>query len=283
MSKLSPSLKALINAPFSRPGPLPAPAHAKELFQSIAQDASKKNLSPRSWLAISTATTFSLNAPDALPILHGVASAQQPKSDVRAAEFMREVGLKCISFNGIPRSINCLNAFHASLPKSLTAQLATTPSRQSTPENVTDGLARGRRLWDSVYQPFEDKLYEKLGLAHPDLPVFILNHNYAGLLSDPPQSERGALASVGRVHTSLVAISCLRAQTGVGPQVLSHVFGLRKTLDDGSFKADPEGESEDAVRWLATDEGGEWILKTIDSIVEAMGGSNFAAAREAKL
>uniref|UniRef100_A0A0B7K0W7 Uncharacterized protein n=1 Tax=Bionectria ochroleuca TaxID=29856 RepID=A0A0B7K0W7_BIOOC len=179
MSKLSPSLKALINAPFSRPGPLPAPAHAKELFQSIAQDASKKNLSPRSWLAISTATTFSLNAPDALPILHGVASAQQPKSDVRAAEFMREVGLK--------------------------------------------------------------------------------------------------------VHTSLVAISCLRAQTGVGPQVLSHVFGLRKTLDDGSFKADPEGESEDAVRWLATDEGGEWILKTIDSIVEAMGGSNFAAAREAKL
>lgn len=53
MSKLSPSLKALINTPFSRPGPLPAPSHAKELFQSIAQDASKKNLSPRSWLAIS--------------------------------------------------------------------------------------------------------------------------------------------------------------------------------------------------------------------------------------
>lgn len=143
-------------------------------------------------------------------------------------------------------------------------------------------MQRGRGLWDSVYRPFEDKLFDKLGQAHPDLPVFILNGNYAGLLSDPQARE--GLASVGRVHTSLVAVSCLRAQTGVGPQVLSHVFGLRKALEDGTWKSDPAGEGEEGVKWLASDDGGQWILKTVDSIVETMGGSSFApAGRESKL
>jgi hypothetical protein len=231
-----------------------------------------------------TATTFTLNSPDSLPILHGVASDAHGGDSVKAAEFMREVGLKCISFNGIPRSINCLNAFHASLPQDVVSKLETSPSRLPTTKNLEDRLARGRALWDSVYRPFENKLYEKLGQSHPDLPAFILSDNYAGLLSDPPASERGRLASVGRVHTSLVAISCLRAQTGVGPQVLSHVFGLRKALEDGSFRADQDAESEDAVKWLASDEGSEWILNTVDKIVKAVGGSSFAPiGRESKL
>jgi hypothetical protein len=195
---------------------------------------------------------------------------------------MREVGLKCISFNGIPRSINCLNAFHASLPESVTSRLSTTSTRQFTSSNIEAAVRRGRGLWDSVYRPFEDKLFDKLAQSHPDLPVFILNGNYAGLLSDP--EERAGLASVGRIHTSLVAISCLRSQTGVGPQVLSHVFGLRKALDDGSWKSDRDGESEESVKWLASDEGSQWILNTIDSIVKAVGGPSFAAAgRESKL
>ncbi|KAH7320615.1 hypothetical protein B0I35DRAFT_477188 [Stachybotrys elegans] len=282
MSKLSASLKALLNAPFARSGPLPAPTQAKELFGRIARDAAGRNVGVRSWLAISTATTFSLNSPDSLPLLHQVASSPDALGDgVAAAEFMREVGLKCISFNGIPRTINCLNAFHASLPADITSKLATAPTREPTPENVQDILARGRGLWDSVYRPFENKLYDKLALAHPDLPMFILSYNYAGLLSDPPQ--RGQLASVGRIYTSLVAISCLRAQTGVGPQVLSHVFGLRKGVEDGSWRADKDGESEETLRWLASDEGGEWILTTVDSIVQTMGGSNFAPGRESKL
>ncbi|KAL6407782.1 hypothetical protein AUP68_08807 [Ilyonectria robusta] len=284
MSKLSSSLKALVNAPFSRPGPLPAPGQVQDLFQSIARDASKRNLGVNSWLAISTATTFTLNSPDSLPVLHRVASAEQNGAGVKTAEYMREVGLKCISFNGIPRSINCLNAFYASLPKDITSQLCTAPSRTPTTQTLDAGLARGRGLWDSVYRPFEDKLYEKLALSHPDLPAYILSHHYAGLLSDPPAEERADLASVGRIHTSLVAISCLRAQTGVGPQVLSHVFGLRKAIEDESFRADRDGESEENVKWLASDQGSEWILNTIDRIIEVMGGSTFApAGREAKL
>lgn len=82
----------------------------------------------------------------------------------------------------------------------------------------------------------------------------------------------------------MVAVSCLRAQTGVGPQVLSHVFGLRKAFDDGTYKLDDIDTDEEAVKWLATDEGGEWILNTVDRIVEAIGGGSFApGGRESKL
>ncbi|KAL7930640.1 hypothetical protein V8C35DRAFT_324305 [Trichoderma chlorosporum] len=287
MSKLSPGLKALINAPFARPGPckvVKGAAVVGDLFRGIAKEARGRGVGARAWLAISAAATFTLNSPDALSILHGVAAAERggsPTAQVRTAEFIREVGLKCISFNGIPRTINCLNAFHASLPRDVSSALMKEPSRTLKADNVEAVKARGRGLWDSIYAPFEDKLVDKLGTSHPDLPVVILNCHYGPLLSDP-DGRRG----VGRVMTSLVAVASLRAQTGVGPQVLSHVFGLRKAIDDGSFRDDlvvkdggeeEERESEEGVRWLAGDEGGEWMLKTVDRIVEGLGGSNFAA------
>ncbi|TQN71169.1 Dol-P-Man:Man(5)GlcNAc(2)-PP-Dol alpha-1,3-mannosyltransferase, partial [Colletotrichum shisoi] len=284
MSKLSPSLKSLINAPFARPGQTAAPSHIGQVYQSIARDAASKKVGAKPWLAISAAATFTLNSPESLESLYSVASSSPSgRPDKReTAEFIREIGLKCISFNGIPRTINCLNAFYAALPSDVTARLETKPTRAPTAQNIAHVTARGQALWDSIYAPFEVKLYEKLAQSHPDLPVHILNSHYAGLLSDP--KERGGLASVGRVLTSIVAISCLRAQTGVGPQVLSHVFGLRKGLEDGTFKADSQEDIEGA-QWLASDEGSEWILKTVDTITEAIGGasrSNFAPARESK-
>ncbi|KAG8676285.1 hypothetical protein FPOAC2_02379 [Fusarium poae] len=283
MSKLSAPLKALINAPFARPGPRPAPAQVQELFEAIANDAAIRNLGPKSWLTVSAAATFTLNSPDSLPVLHRVASSKDPNSAVQNAEFIREVGLKCISFNGIPRTINSLNAFYASLPESVRSKLSTKPSRQPTSKNIDQTLARGRGLWDSIYRPYEDKLFEKLALSHPDLPVYILSSHYSALLSDPAASDRGTLASLGRIHTSMIAISCLRAQTGVGPQVLSHVFGLRKGLEDGTYKNDQNGETDETVQYLASDEGGHWILNTVDKIVQAIGGSSFAPGIESKL
>ncbi|EFQ34341.1 uncharacterized protein GLRG_09485 [Colletotrichum graminicola M1.001] len=283
MSRLSPSLKALINAPFARPGQTPAPSHMREVYQTVARDAASKNVGTKPWLAISAAATFTMNSPESLECLYNVASSSGRPDKRETAEFVREIGLKCISFNGIPRTINCLNAFYASLPKDVTAQLETKPTRTPNAQNIGDITARGQALWDSIYAPFEVKLYEKLAQSHPDLPVHILNSHYAGLLSDP--KERGGLASVGRLLTSVVAISCLRAQSGVGPQVLSHVFGLRKGLEDGTFKADNQDDIQGA-NWLASDEGSEWILNSVDTITEAIGGaarSNFAPARESKL
>lgn len=232
--------------------------------------------------SIQAATTFTLNSPDSLLALHTVASSSSPTTyrplaPAPAAELIREVGLKCISFNGIPRSINSLGAFRALLPPDVQSQLETRPSRKLTPANVEARQKTGLELWTSVYDPFETKLLDRLGESHPDLPVHILHGHYSQLLSNPEGVDRGKLAEVGRVLTSLVAIAALRAQTGVGPQVLSHVFGLRKAVQQGYHEKEAEGEGErEGMEWLAGEEGAEWLLNSVDAIVEKI-GSNFAA------
>lgn len=236
-------------------------------------------------MILQAAATFTLNSPDSLHALYQVATssapAQQSHQAVPAAEHIREVGLKCISFNGIPRTINCLGAFRAGLDPEVQGQLSTHASREMDADNVGDVKARGAALWDSIYTPFEGKLVSKLAESHPDLPVHILGSHYGPLLSDPPAENRHGLASVGRGLTSIVAVACLRAQTGVGPQVLSHVFGLRKAVEQGAHTTEAE-EDVEGVERLATDEGCEWILKSVDSISEAIGG-NFAQDGRSKL
>lgn len=112
--------------------------------------------------------------------------------------------------------------------------------------------------------------------------MFIVNHEYGALFADPEDLGHKSGAKVGRVLTSIVAVACLRAQTGVGPQVTSHVFGLRKAFEDGTWEGKGEfsGEFEgEAGKWLASDEGNVWLLESIDAIVETLGegkGSSFA-------
>lgn len=179
----------------------------------------------------------------------------------------------------VPRTINCLGAFRAGLPENIVKQLSTKASRTPSSTNIEDSKRRGRDLWDSIYRPFENKLVARLAASHPDLPIHIINSEYGLLFADPPrQSPPGQC--VGRIATSIVAVACLRAQTGVGPQVTSHLFGLRKALDDGSWQND--NQNEEGAKWLASDEGGIWILESVDSIVEAIGdgkGSTYAPLR----
>ncbi|KKY19947.1 putative conserved mitochondrial protein [Phaeomoniella chlamydospora] len=284
MSKLSQPLKELISAAHAKPGPVPAPKNIRSIFDSISKDAASKKVGLPAWLTLSTATTMTMNSPESLLQLHDLVSSSGDKArSIYAAELMREVGLKCISFNGIPRTINMLGAFHSGLPSSISSSLSTTPTRNITPSNLTTSQARGRSLWNSVYIPFQDKLLSKLGESHPDLPVHILESHYAGLLSDPvPVTQRPSGAKVGRILTSLTALACLRSQTGVGPQVTSHVFGLRKAFGDGSFEAEGEEQVEGA-KWLATDEGSIWALQLVDSIVSGIGegrGTSFAPGIE---
>lgn len=237
--------------------------------------------------AVQAAATMTLNSPDSLVVLHQIATNPQstpsPEQPEPVAELIREVGLKCIGFNGIPRTINTLGAFRAGLPFSVVSQLSTKPTRTPTPDILGQMSERGLRLWRSVYAGVDVKLLDKLAESHPDLPVHILNSHYGPLFTDPPNHEADGLARVGRALTSLVAIACLRAQTGVGPQVVSHVFGLRKAIADGSWKAGEDPETLRGVEWLATDEGSEWILKSIDRIVEALGGANFAPGKDSRL
>jgi hypothetical protein len=101
-----------------------------------------------------------------------------------------------------------------------------------------------------------------------------VNHEYGGLFADPEALGHESGAKVGRVLTSIAAVACLRAQTGVGPQVTSHVFGLRKAFEDGSWKAKGELSKEfegEGAKWLASDEGNVWLLESVDAIVETLG------------
>jgi len=102
MSKLSPAVKALINAAHARPGPVPAPPHIQAVYRKIEREATARKVGRPSWLALSTAVTMTMNSPDSMRVLYGVASDSKPTAEaVAIAEFMREVGLKCIGFNGV--------------------------------------------------------------------------------------------------------------------------------------------------------------------------------------
>lgn len=172
-----------------------------------------------------------------------------------------------------------LNAFRADLPSSVATSLNKTATRYPDASNIESINKRGRGLWDAIYRPLEQKLELKLGDAHPDLPVFIINNEYGGLFTDPARSTG---ATVGRISTSLIAITCLRAQQGVGPQVLSHVFGLRKAWEDGTWKDEPEAGEEEGIRWLVSDEGCTWVLEKVDELVAALSGgqgSTFAPVK----
>ena len=108
---------------------------------------------------------------------------------------------------------------------------------------------------------------------------------------DGGTGDAGVGAGVGFMGTSVVAVACLRAQTGVGPQVVSHVFGLRKAFDatagPGGAEAVRAAETEvEGAHWLASDEGSVWLLELVDRIVEALGagqGTTFAPGQRAKL
>ncbi len=52
-TKLAPALKALINAPFAKPGPCPAPSKIRDVYARIAQDAATHKLGQRPWIVIS--------------------------------------------------------------------------------------------------------------------------------------------------------------------------------------------------------------------------------------
>lgn len=132
-------------------------------------------------------------------------------------------------------------------------------------ESANPTFARGRQLWDAIYQPHHDKLLQKLSSYHPDLPIHILESHYSLLLSDP--SPTGPL---GRTLTSVLAAACLQAYTGVGSQVTSHVFGLKKAGKEveSSEELESQGLSQVEKDWLCGDEGAEWVLRAVEQLRE---------------
>jgi hypothetical protein len=185
-----------------------------------------------------------------------------------AAELIREVSLKCIPFNGLPRTINALGQFRAELPADIAKSLSTEqnlqwmlPGRQSTNSSISqDPTAQGRKLWDSIYTIHSDKLLLRLGHSHPDLPTVILGHHYPFLASTRYFNGRPLL---NRLLTSTVAVSCLRAQQGSSRQLESHIYGL-KNAEIG----EDIDQSESNMHLMKSDHGCIWIIEVVDSIVQ---------------
>jgi len=85
------------------------------------------------------------------------------------------------------------------------------------------------------------------------LPGELKSFSDTSSLYDPDQGN------LSRALGSVVGIATLRAEGRVGPQLTSHVFGLLKARF-------VENQSEED-RWLSSDEGTEWVIRTVDDIL----------------
>jgi len=256
--------------------PTPKLASVSQHFQSLQAEAKQKGIGWGEWVSIATATLFTLNNPGSLQALHRHAAGDKGtdlEHRTNVALLMRETGLKCIGFIGIPKVINNLAALRKAVEEDeeLVKSLPTEPRRQIKSDRLDLVHKAAYSLWDDIYTPHSEKLLKILGTSHPDLPVFIVESEYGPLFSSPasfalpsePESAKKEPSwDVNRLRTSLVAISALRAQGGVGPQVTSHVWGLLKAKDS----IQPQDANKKGLEWLTTEEGALWVVRTVDGV-----------------
>ena len=297
---LPPALKELISAPtyavresVAHPGRMLAAGRAAvprasprreildALFQRIEQSASRHGVALAEWLCISTAALFTLDSPGSIAHMHryAVRTPQLALDErVNRACLMREVGLKCIGFIGIPKVINNLAALRAVVDEDadIAQHLPSAPRRDQSPALYDSARAAGRALWESIYEPKAQRLESVLARSHPDLGHFILQHEYGPLFAPPsayvPEQAPPPAWEIGRVRTSLIAIAALRAQGGVGPQVTSHVWGLLKAR--GAAAAEGGGSASGAsLDFLTTQQGAQWTIELVDEICRIVDGA----------
>jgi len=105
------------------------------------------------------------------------------------------------------------------------------------------------------------------------LTAFIIQ-SYGSILSPLPagMNQQGNLS---RALGSVVGTACLRAEGGVGPQLASHVFGLLKARH-----AENQNEED---KWLSSDEGTEWVIRTVDNVLDGMTSESETSEVKAKL
>ncbi|CDO74054.1 Glycoside Hydrolase Family 128 protein [Trametes cinnabarina] len=92
------------------------------------------------------------------------------------------------------------------------------------------------------------------------IPEFIIQA-YGTVLAPLPGGD-AVQGNLSRALGSVVGTACLRAEGGVGPQLTSHVFGLLKARN-------VPGLSEEDY-WLASDEGTEWVVRTVDKLLDVV-------------
>jgi hypothetical protein len=170
----------------------------------------------------------------------------------------------------IPQVIETLVDFRSSLPSDVSRALSTESTRDIEIFNKEALFARGRNLWTKTNRPFAGIIEKKHKEAHPDLPTFIIDHEYGFLLAE---SGGAAAGRASGIRTSLAAIACLQAHGADASQLFGHIHGLRKAWEDGSWSIVTDPDTEDAFEWLVSDPGCAWLLKSVDELVRELGAA----------
>ncbi|KAJ7283818.1 hypothetical protein C8J57DRAFT_1293686 [Mycena rebaudengoi] len=281
---LPPAIKHLMT--LRNPGTLaPPPTPKLHAILTNSYRSAQDRKAQTAWLVLTACTLTTVNRPSTLAHLYRfVKSETASDADSRSTEanaavaeavnkaaLIREAILKSVIFVGVPRVILSFAAFNEALDTDVRAALRTKSRREATPENIEATVERGKTLWRSIYTPHAEKLHDKLGSYHPDFISFIIQ-SYGAVLSPMPGglksfSDSSSITdrdqgNLSRALGSVVGIACLRAEERVVPQLTSHVFGLLKARY-------VEGQSQEDA-WLSTDEGTEWVLRTVDDIVDVV-------------
>lgn len=99
-------------------------------------------------------------------------------------------------------------------------------------------------------------IIQSYGAVLAPMPGGLRSFSDTSSIADPDQGN------LSRAMGSVVGIACLRAEERVVPQLTSHVFGLLKARDVAGKSKEDE--------WLATEEGTEWVIRTVDDIVDVV-------------
>jgi len=281
--KLTPAIKQLLT--LRSPNVLPSPplTQLNRLFAKTFQDAKIKK-AETGWLVATTCTLLTANRPSAVGHLYRFVTRSTfddngTQNDtevdiptaVNKAALMRESALKSVIFIGVPRVILSLAALREALEDDVRHALRSHSRRTANSDNITSFVTQGMALWKSIYQPHANKLHDKLGSYHPDFISFIIQ-SYGSVLSplsggtksysDTSSLEDLDQGNLSRTLGSVVGIASLRAEGGVGPQLTSHIFGLLKARN-------MENQTEED-KWLSSDEGTEWVLRTVDEVLDGL-------------
>ncbi|KAJ7095211.1 hypothetical protein B0H15DRAFT_828521 [Mycena belliarum] len=278
------SIKHLLT--LRNPATLPAPPVGKlhAVLTNTYRSAQDRN-AETAWLVLTACTLTTANRPSTMaqlyrfvkPVIAGDADSRSTGASASVAgavnkvALIREAVLKSVIFIGVPRAILSFAALDEALDADVRAALRSQSRRDATPENIKATVERGKALWHSIYAPHAEKLHDKLGSYHPDFISFIIQ-SYGTVLSPMPgevkiSSDTSSIAdpdqgNLSRAMGSVVGIACLRTEERVVPQLISHVFGLLKARH-------VEGKNQED-EWLSTDEGTEWVIRTVDDIAEVV-------------
>ncbi|KAI8374263.1 uncharacterized protein BYT42DRAFT_397791 [Radiomyces spectabilis] len=146
---------------------------------------------------------------------------------------LQEALYKSYAIVGFPKVINSLSTLSQAVTGDVRLSLLRrNPRDVSSWEQVLQQRARGRALFDKIYECHATRVYDNLSDAYPDLAEAAINHIYAPILSD--------VSILGEKETSFVLVAALIAEN------------LPKQLRGQWYGAQHNGATLDELRQIQT-------------------------------